>query len=294
MSVRAAAAGGVVLLLAVAAGCASGRRPPGAGPAAAPAAFGTGPVRVAQRETACALAGRLGVDVAALRAANRLAAPPERPVGMDRVAIPPAALRHRIRPGETLAGLARWYGHPVAVLAAKNNIPDPHRINAGIWLSIPPGARTGCAPEAPAVAKAGPAAAAPRARPPARVRPPAEPPAVAAPPPAPEPEPTEALARADAALAEAGRRYDAADFESALAWSEEARRAVEGRGDGASLERRARAHWMAGLANAGLDRRDEARAALREALALRPSLRREQTVSPRILGLLEEAPGGEP
>jgi len=298
MSVRSATAG--ALVLALLSGCASGRRAADRPAAAAPGLAPREAV-VAQGETACGLAGRLGVDVAALRAANRLSAPPERPLAADRIAVPQAALRHRIRPGETLQGLAQWYGHPVAALAARNRIADPNRINAGIWLSIPAGARTGCAPAAPVVAKARPTAVAqprpptaPRAAAPARVRPPRPEPPPAAPAAPPAPETTAALARADAALDEASRRYDAADFEAVLALSEEARRAVGDGDDAARVERRARAHWLAGLANAGLDRREEARAALREALALRPSLRREQSLSPRILGLLEDASGEDP
>ena len=236
---------------------------------------------MARGESACTLAGRVGVDVDAFRTANAFAEAAEQPLAGGPVTIPAhAALRHQVRAGETLHELARWYGHPVDVLAARNRIDDPNRIVAGAWLSIPAGARTGCPPAAPTLAK--PAAPEPEARVVATVSPE---PAV----------PKEALARADVALEEAGRRYRAADFEAVLELTEEAQHVLPaGVEDPASIDRRARASWLAGLANAGLDRREAAIASLREALELRPSLRDEQSVSPRILELLDAPAGGGP
>jgi LysM repeat protein len=295
-------AGILALSAAIAGGCASARRP-GDAPAAPGAALAPREIVAARGETVCALAGRAGADVDALRKANRFAVPPERPLTAGRVTLPAGAvLRHRIRAGETLRTIARWYGHPLDVLAAANRIDDPDRIVAGTWLAIPAGARTGCPPPAPTLAKARARAVSPAAKP-ARARIPAAP--------APEPEPRiavpveaklpveaavyeqAALARVDAALAEASRRYDVADFEAVLALTARARSELPAGGQSAeSIERRARASWLAGLANAGLDRREEAIAALREALTLRPSLRHDESLSPRILGLLEEPPAG--
>src|SRR5262245_20919937 len=108
------------LLLAVvfASGCAS---VPRASILSVSRGLGLGPdeVVVAPGETACALAGRLGVDVRALRTTNALNGPAAQPVARARVQVPAEApLRHRVRPGETLDSLASWYGHPTATLAA--------------------------------------------------------------------------------------------------------------------------------------------------------------------------------
>src|SRR5262245_41141377 len=144
----------LALAAALASGCAS--PPRRAARSIPPPPLGPREVTVARGESACALAGRTGVDVEALRAANGWRQPAEQPLAPDLASVPARSpLRHRIRAGETLHRLSLWYGLSTSQLAASNGIDDPDRVNAGIWLSIPPGARTGCAPAAP-IAQSGP------------------------------------------------------------------------------------------------------------------------------------------
>jgi len=44
---------------------------------------------------------------------------------------------HYVSPGETLSGIARWYGVSVWSIAATSNIYNLNRIFAGQWLCIP-------------------------------------------------------------------------------------------------------------------------------------------------------------
>ena len=282
--IRAGWAGSAV---AIAAACA-GAPPEPPAPAAAPRA-----ATVAARpgESACQAAGRLGVSVAALRAANALREPDDRPLGARPLAVPPRApLEHRIRSGETLARVAAWYGHSVGDLAQANGLADPDRIVAGADLRIPPGARTGCPPP-PMVARAPsppPVSAGPRRTPAAPRQPAAAGPAAQPAPSAPSPE---LLARADDQLERASLRYDAADFTAVVAHARSAQDLLAAQPDHpAVVERRARAAWLAGLGHAGLDDRENAAHALREAIALRPELRDDPRLSPRILSLLENGP----
>jgi nucleoid-associated protein YgaU len=64
---------------------------------------------------------------------RRLTAKPVREPGVE---------RHRIQPGDTLAGLAQeYYGHEkyVSLLARHNpQITDPHRLRVGTEINIPP------------------------------------------------------------------------------------------------------------------------------------------------------------
>src|SRR5262245_55414155 len=256
-------------------------------------------------ESVCALAGRTGVDVDALRAANGWKER-EAPLEAGPVSLPEAALRHRVRTGESLSVLSHWYGQPVGVLARANEIEDPNRIAAGTWLRIPAGARTGCPPPAPTLARTAPRVPSVEPRPPAppqRAEQPAEEeieaPPVSAPPPAPAgPGPVEAVAleRADTLLTEASERYDGADFEAVLELTTSARRELRpANDDPGARERHARISWLAGLAYAGLGQSEEAGPLLREAVVLEPALRDDPAISPRILGLLDEpAPGIEP
>jgi LysM repeat protein len=48
-----------------------------------------------------------------------------------------AATRHRVRPGQTLEGIARQYGLSTRSLVRHNKISDPNQIRSGQWLSIP-------------------------------------------------------------------------------------------------------------------------------------------------------------
>jgi LysM repeat protein len=258
----------------LAAACASApkARPP------APAPPLGASVKVRPGESACAAAGRLGVSVEALRAANALRGAPEQPLGEQSLRIPAAPLEHRIEPGQTLGRVADWYGQPTEALADANHLADPDRIVAGERLRIPAGARTGCPPPA-AVARAR-APAAVSAAPPAKTAPRSPPPAAAAPPP-------ELLARADDRLDSASRRYDGADFREAIALARSAAELLAAQpAHPAVVDRRARAAWLRGLAYAGLDEREDAARALREALSLRPGLRDDPRLSPRIAPLL--------
>jgi LysM repeat protein len=237
-------------------------------------------VAVVAGETACQAGGRLGISVDALLAANQLRQRPELPLTKSSLLLPQGAvLQHQIRAGQTLGAVAAWYGHSVRELARVNQLADPDRIEAGERLRIPAGARTGCPPAAvvaresvlPAVA------AAPRTRPASSLAP-----AVA---PGPSPD---LIARAEDLLARARSRYDAADFRAVLAFARGASDLLVVRPDHpASVDLRARAAWLEGLALAGLDERDAAARSLREAIALQPALRNDPRLSPRILALLE-------
>lgn len=60
-------------------------------------------------------------------------------------AAPPAtsSIIHIVRPGETLYGIARYYGVDMWTIARVNNILNPNRIYVGQRLTIPTGATTG-------------------------------------------------------------------------------------------------------------------------------------------------------
>jgi LysM repeat protein len=89
------------------------------------------------------------------------AAPPPAATPAPASASPAAggALRHVIKPGETLGSIARRYGVKIGDLAALNAISDPQKIHPGQELAIPLGGRapTGRAAKA-AAPKAEPAA----------------------------------------------------------------------------------------------------------------------------------------
>jgi murein DD-endopeptidase MepM/ murein hydrolase activator NlpD len=53
-------------------------------------------------------------------------------------AIPAAGLQHVVRPGETLAAIGRTYGIAWQTLAKVNQLADPHRIEVGQAIWIPP------------------------------------------------------------------------------------------------------------------------------------------------------------
>jgi LysM repeat protein len=259
-----------------AAACAGSKPAPQAPSTAAPIA----PVAARAGENACQAAGRLGVSVDALSRANALRGSGRQPLGARRLEVPASPLEHRVLPGQTLSRIAAWYGHSIGEIARANALTDPDHITAGARLRIPAGARTGCPPAAATVAhvKRPPAVSAPPPKARARTR--------AAAGPAPE-----LLARADDRLESATLRYDAADFRSALALARSAGDLLATQSDHpAVVDRRARAAWLAGLAHAGLDEREDAVHALREAIALRPALRTDPRLSPRIASLLDSEP----
>jgi LysM repeat protein len=181
-------------------------------------------------------------------------------------------VRHRVVPGETLAGLARWYGLPVSNLARANGIRDPDRIAAGSWLRIPPGARTGCPP--PLVV-----ASAPRERPAS---------AAQAPPPA---EPVEVShEEARRMLVRAQSRYDAADFGEALEFASASLRLLEPFAGAPQADRlRANGSWISGLVYTGLEQPQSAVESFRTALELDPSLADAGPISPKVRTLVDRA-----
>ncbi len=70
------------------------------------------------------------------------AAPATGPAPKEAESAPPEkassdAVRHEVRPGETLGGIARKYGVKVGDVAEANNITDPRKIQPGQELIIP-------------------------------------------------------------------------------------------------------------------------------------------------------------
>jgi hypothetical protein len=74
-------------------------------------------------------------------------------------------VRHVVKPGETLGGIARKYQVKVGDIATANNISDPAKIRPGVELVIPgwqaPAAKPAAAPATSAPADASPAPAQP-------------------------------------------------------------------------------------------------------------------------------------
>lgn len=171
-----------------------------------------------------------------------------------------------VRSGDTLGRLAQCSGASVARLAESNEISDPDLIRIGSRLRIPRGHRC-----IAAVARA------PRAL---RAREAGS--------------ESTALTRADGWLAAATARLDGADFENALALAERCvQELLPFKRDEAAIELSARCHVVAGMASAGLDRKDLAIQAFRRAFALDPSLAfSPETTSPRVLELVSEARAG--
>jgi LysM repeat protein len=97
--------------------------------------------------------------------------------------------------------------------------------------------------------------------------------------------------RAAQLLAAANARLEAADFERALSLAESCARPIEpGPPEPQGNGIRARCHVVAGMAAAGLDRRERAIGEFRQAFALDPTLElAEDTTSPRILDLVSAA-----
>lgn len=102
--------------------------------------------RVRPGETLAALAARYGAEVESIRAASGLRAPPRVgdelriPLEAPRAAprYPPGVRLHRVRPGETLAGLARRYGVSTLELVSANpGYRDVHELRAGDLVAIP-------------------------------------------------------------------------------------------------------------------------------------------------------------
>ena len=124
--------------------------------------------RVRRGETLYSIAKRAGIAVWELAAANGIRNPhrirsgqwlripgnePRKAAAGSRPPPPPTAVaatarrQHRVRRGETLAGIARRYGVSLRALAVVNGIRNPHFIRVGQWLRIPrAGRRDAAAP----------------------------------------------------------------------------------------------------------------------------------------------------
>ena len=111
------------------------------------------PVTVAPGDSLSGIAARNGTSVSAIAAANGITNPNVIVVG-QRLTVPGGASSsgagasggtsgggaggsYRIRPGDTLGGIASANGISVSALAALNGISDPNRITVGRVLSIP-------------------------------------------------------------------------------------------------------------------------------------------------------------
>ena len=97
--------------------------------------------------------------------------------------------------------------------------------------------------------------------------------------------------RAARLLAAANARLEGADFEGALSLAEGCARLIEpGTVEAKANSTRARCHVVAGMAAAGLDRRERAIGEFRQAFAFDPTLElAEDTTSPLILDLVSAA-----
>jgi LysM repeat protein len=99
-------------------------------------------VTVKQGDTLSAISAETGVPVARLAAYNGITDPNLIYVGQV-LQIPPAdgEIEYTIRPGDTLAKIARRFDSTVEAVAGRNGIADPNRIVAGRTIVIPqPGA----------------------------------------------------------------------------------------------------------------------------------------------------------
>ena len=220
------------------------------------------------RLTLCALAvvATLGCADAGARLVGRLlesAPEPPRPAK-----VPASWGRYAVQPGDTLGGIAACHRVSVAVLARANRIAVPDRLPAHTVLRVPEGGN--CA--SPRLAR--------KAQP---QRADAAVPGTAG---------AEALhEETRRLLAAATARYDDADFEQALSLARAGLEALAPHPEGAEADAlRARCHVVAGMAAAGLERRERAIAEFRSALAFDPDVALEpERSSPRVLELVDAA-----
>ncbi len=218
---------------------------------------------VQELRLAACLAAAVGVLACGSAGGPAAPAPVAKPAPATRPAVTPRLTSYQVRPGDSLSRLAACSGVSVAELAERNQIPDPDLLLAGERLQLPQGHR--CA-EARSDTRA-PTRAAARATDPA------------------------ARASAERRLATANERLDAADFETSLANAAACVRALESAELDASAEAiRVRCHVVAGMAAAGLGRRDHAIDEFRRAYALDPDLElAPDEISPRIVELMSAA-----
>ncbi len=192
-------------------------------------------------------------------------APVAKPARATVAAAAPPLSPYRVRPGDSLSRLAACSGVSVAELAKSNQISDPDLLVAGERIQLPQ--RHRCAGSRAESRSA------------SRVATGAEDPATAA------------RARAQLLLATASDRLDAADFEASLTSADACARALESEPpDTKSNALGARCHFVAGMAAAGLGRREHAIEEFRRGFELDPKVEPapEQT-SPRIAELLSAA-----
>jgi len=115
--------------------------------AAAPAVGAGAGYRIRAGDTLSGIAVRLGVSASDLARANRLLNP-NRIVAGTRLAIPgrsgagsaapaPTTGAYRVRPGDTLSGIAVRLGVSTGALMRANHLRDPNRIVAGRRLVVP-------------------------------------------------------------------------------------------------------------------------------------------------------------
>jgi LysM repeat protein len=273
---------------------------------------------VVDGDTACIFGGRYAVEPAVLLAMNGLSPDPDAPLPVGRQLVLPvdAPALHRVRQGDTLFSLGRYYAVSVEAFVLWNDLGDADRLRAGTLLTIPPDAVTACPPDpVPPVAAAGPdpvppvAAAPPDPVPPVAAAPPDPvPPVAAAPPDASRAESIpsgasgaaivaldsddqrDALAHARTTVGAAEERYRSADFPGALSLVEVARhilRPLPVSEEADALA--AQAAWISGLALVGLDRNEDAVEAFRAALERDPALESALPLSPKVAPLVEAA-----
>ncbi|MDX2186298.1 MAG: LysM peptidoglycan-binding domain-containing protein [Opitutaceae bacterium] len=138
--------------------------PPGMGPGEAVAApTPTFVYKVRAGESLALIARRAGITTAELKAMNNLTsdivrvgqeltlpaavtAPKPEPAKAQK----PGTIRHTVKPGESLGGIARRYGVPLREIATLNHIANPASLRVGTELVIPAprgnGAATAAAP----------------------------------------------------------------------------------------------------------------------------------------------------
>jgi LysM repeat protein len=142
--------------------------PSAPGSASAPAASGGGGYRVAPGDTLTAIAARHGVSLGSLAAANglkldswviqgttlRLPAPGSAPVAQAPLAAgqgaPEAMGAYKVRPGDTLSGLAAAARVPAAQMAYMNGLNPTSQLVAGTIIKLPTGAAINPTTPAPA------------------------------------------------------------------------------------------------------------------------------------------------
>jgi len=191
-----------------------------------------------------------------------------------------------VRPGDTLAELARCRHVSVASLAAANGVRNPDRIEAGMRLRVPDTDRC----NSKQVASASPADAAPLPETRATGGAPSSPAPCRSPVCPKVASVDETSDHGRRLLDVASGRYRSADFEQALTLAESATALLAPHaGDGEVDRLRAKAYYLAALSSLGLERRDAAQASLRQALALDPALAGEpESQSPRVAELVRE------